>query len=508
MAGNVLPESPQEADGPQAAEDNQTFVQKLHELGLLTKNNNIYSMILRDETHGNSLFRTLAFGDEFLHKTNKVIMLVGETGAGKSTHINAIVNYIMGIKLEDRVRVKLVEEETASQAQSQTTQVNVYKINHMEGFKVPHSLTIIDTPGFGHTDGIEYDQQIVQQITQCFAPGSGVDHIDVIGFVIKATVTRLTALERKKPTVVDILHNAPIRCARYGYGLPIFFKFNNSSIPVRNSSSEDEDAGQDAEESHWKMGMENMEKFFDFLPTRDTQSLILTREVLKERHCLEVTLKGMEAKNKEALLNMAELEKVENLLRQNEALIENNGDFTYEINETKVRKVCTEKNAMNCHECSSTCHHPCLVSLDTFAYFCEVFYWDATCKICGHDKSSHFSEKHKWETYVEPSTTTYSKLIRKYQGASLARIQEILREEIQQAEKAGLHFIAEAKKMINRLHEIALKPDLLSTADYIELLISNERSDCRAGFTERINSLEKLKRRTLLLHEMMEKDNA
>ena len=53
--------------------------------------------------------------------TEKVLMVVGATGAGKTMLINGMVNYILGIKWEDKFRFKLVVEDSkVSQTQSQT----------------------------------------------------------------------------------------------------------------------------------------------------------------------------------------------------------------------------------------------------------------------------------------------------------------------------------------------------------------------------------------------------
>ncbi|CAL8366305.1 unnamed protein product [Boreogadus saida] len=60
-------------------------------------------------------------------------MVLGETGAGKSTLVNGMINYILGVTWDSTFKLKLVDEGKAkSQAHSQTSEVTVYKLNHRE----------------------------------------------------------------------------------------------------------------------------------------------------------------------------------------------------------------------------------------------------------------------------------------------------------------------------------------------------------------------------------------
>ena len=93
-------------------------------------------------------------------KPNKVIMVVGATGAGKSTLINGMVNYIFGVKWGDAFRYKLITDEgKQSQAVSQTEWISAYTFHWWNSSPLPYTLTIIDTPGFGDTRGLERDQK-------------------------------------------------------------------------------------------------------------------------------------------------------------------------------------------------------------------------------------------------------------------------------------------------------------------------------------------------------------
>ena len=115
-------------------------------------------------------------------KTNvecKTILLMGATGSGKTTLINAMVNYILGVEWDDPFRFLLIDEEENSslpnsQAHSQTSKVTAYELHYQVGFRVPYSLIIVDTPGYGDTKGIERDIQITDSIQHFFKDEKGI----------------------------------------------------------------------------------------------------------------------------------------------------------------------------------------------------------------------------------------------------------------------------------------------------------------------------------------------
>uniref|UniRef100_A0A4W6BRB0 AIG1-type G domain-containing protein n=1 Tax=Lates calcarifer TaxID=8187 RepID=A0A4W6BRB0_LATCA len=177
-------------------------------------------------------------------QSNKTIMVVGATGSGKTTLINGMINYILGVDWEDNWRFKLINEETnKTQACSQTW------------FQVPYSLTIIDTPGFGDTRGIKQDKEITEKIRQFFSVNGGIDSIDAVCFVVQSALARLTHTQRyifeailsifgkdiasniivlvtfadgKSPPVLEAIKAANIPCATKEDGSILNFKFNNS----------------------------------------------------------------------------------------------------------------------------------------------------------------------------------------------------------------------------------------------------------------------------------------
>ena len=154
------------------------------------------AQIISDDT---SKIRKVETGKRYMNPPERVIMVVGETGSGKSTLINAMYNHMCGVEWEDNFRFKLIDEDISkTTAQSQTQWITAYTIHHQPWFTIPYTLTIIDTPGFGQTTGIQRDKEIVEQIRAGFhvSGPNGIDQLDAVAFVEPATSFRLTNTHR------------------------------------------------------------------------------------------------------------------------------------------------------------------------------------------------------------------------------------------------------------------------------------------------------------------------
>ena len=119
-------------------------------------------------------FRWFTVGKPTGSVAHKTIFLVGATGSGKSTLVDAMVNYILGVKWDDPFRFKVVPDEN----QCGTRCITSYTIHHTEGMTILYTLTIIDTPGFG-------DEGTMKTICEFFVHSeTKIDYINAIGFVV------------------------------------------------------------------------------------------------------------------------------------------------------------------------------------------------------------------------------------------------------------------------------------------------------------------------------------
>ncbi|KRT78595.1 Ankyrin repeat-containing protein [Oryctes borbonicus] len=140
------------------------------------------------------------------------VLLIGETGVGKSTFVNAFINYINFNSLDEAVKAKdlycLVpsnfaitdenyerhvvtcgnqhENETFEAGQSSTQNVKSYSIVTDNTI-----LRLIDTPGIGDTRGIERDRENFDKLLKVIAE---LENIHAICVMLKPNNSRLTVL--------------------------------------------------------------------------------------------------------------------------------------------------------------------------------------------------------------------------------------------------------------------------------------------------------------------------
>ncbi|KAG8127292.1 hypothetical protein E2320_014218 [Naja naja] len=248
-------------------------------------------------------------GKESPEVPKKVILMMGATGCGKTTLINGMINYILGVQWEDNFRFKLIHETTQrNEAGSRTSEVTAYVVNHQKGFQIPHSLTIIDTPEFRGMRDAEQDKLVEKQLLEFFSTPRGIDHVDAICLVAQAYAQKrvfdsmlsilgkdlkdnikllITFAGEGTPPVLEALKESEQLGARDKLGIPLHFRFNHSAlfVPRENGGS------RNTAFEKWKMSTESTKNFFDSLEMLKIESLTLIMEALKKRQELEAALR-------------------------------------------------------------------------------------------------------------------------------------------------------------------------------------------------------------------------
>ena len=470
----------------------------------------------------------------------RVLMLVGATGAGKTTLMNGICNYIYGVQWNDNFRFQMIsnqDEGSQSQTQSQTKWITAYTFHRMEGSPLHYTLTVIDTPGFGDTNGLERDKEITAQIKDLFSikGENGIDQIHVIGFVAQAPLARLTPPQRyvfdeilsifgrdvgqnifimatfadnKPPPVLEAMKEAGIPYRKD-------VKFNNSALFGANTAS----TSDIFDKCFWDMGTAGFKVFFEEFEKVEARSLQLTKEVLKERERLEANIQGLQPQIRAVMLKMTSLEEEKDILKKYQSQINENKDFKYNVNETHQQKIDLHGQFVtNCLECNVTCHFPCQIPNDKEKYNCAAMTkqgdMNTTCTVCSRKCSwvKHVNNSYRFEIYEKIVEKTSDELKKRYENAVDGRskadsIISSIEDELQQMHTGVIDMIYQVHRSLTRLDKIALKPNPLSEVEYIDLLIESEKSEAKPGYMQRIDCYQKVKEKAKILSLVTDDEN-
>uniref|UniRef100_A0A3Q3WZ48 AIG1-type G domain-containing protein n=1 Tax=Mola mola TaxID=94237 RepID=A0A3Q3WZ48_MOLML len=470
----------------------------------------IYKLKLNETTVGTLRRKTL--GKRSLNKINKTILLVGETGTGKSTLINVLVNYVMGVEWEDDVWFEIVEDEQRRQSQSQTSDVVVYQIFGFEGETLPYSLTIIDTPGYGDTRDDKSDDIISKRLLDCFSSDDGVHEINVVGLVLKATDNRLSdRLRYVFDSVVSLfgknmeknivalmthsdggppedalkaLEDAKIKCSKNGENQPLHFLFNNRQSKERTRQF------KMTFKFLWDFTVDQISQFTDFLTKTEPQKLNTTLDVMKKRIKLTACIINLQKRIEFIELKQTQIQAEQKLLEKYKEKMKKNEKFCDEVDEPYKVKEPIEgghwgflwlsyKGAISCLVCEETCHHEgCIHSWSPNDSCCVIFDDNGNCTACTEKcrRSVHVKEEWIYVNKTRKVTVTNETMKRKYEEnkagtenqLSLLEKMERKMEELQNEKHKWLE---ESFQHIVTLEGIALHVDSLFTLVHLDFLI-------------------------------------
>ncbi|KAL3831368.1 hypothetical protein ACJMK2_023121 [Sinanodonta woodiana] len=483
-------------------------------------------------TSKSAITRKLRFGErDQLHST-KTIMVVGATGAGKSTMIDGMINYIVNVAWEDDFRftmIDLTEEEMAragQQAISQTSCITCYEVNYQPGSRLNYHLNIIDTPGFGDTRGIQQDKKIVDQIREFFtAPGDqGITSISAVCFITQAPLARLTHTQKyifdsilsvfgkdikdnifvlitfadgNEPPVLEALKEAKVP-------FKDDFKFNNSALFVSTGSS-----GQFAQ-MFWKLGTKSFDNFFTKLNGVNERSLKLTSEVLSARKQIENTIDRLKPQIETGLNKLTNMQHEAEVLEKHQKDIEDNQNFTYMSKQVHTREVPTKPGqyVTHCRVCNFSCHLNCSYNDDNDKIRCCAMS-GGYCTVCERKClwSNHKNYSFIVETYIIEKEETYTNLKGKYDSAKAGVQQQSttlqkLRSEFKSVLVDVLQMLKTVRESINKLEKYALKLNPLNEVNYVNLLIESEKREAKIGWESRLKMLEEIKIKAELIRKI------
>jgi len=481
------------------------------------------------------------------------MMVVGETGTGKTTLLNSLVNYLTGIQYEDDFRYLIIKEETKkSQAKSQTSEVNIYYISSHNGNP---PIKIIDTPGFGDTNGIEEDQKIPDRIKETFSnENNGINTINAICFVLKSSLNRLTTAQiyifqsvinifgkdvaqnfialltffnNSTPTIVSDLTNenpgssdltnenpgsseeekiteeekaikkifSNLKEQNLKEQKSWYFLFNNSAIFEKPNDDL-------INKEFWKKAMYSYQQLIDKLKTLPPRSLTLTLKVLSHRDNLKRLADQLQKELDRGIVKLNKLKVTLQQIEMSKARVEDSKDYNvpYTRHETKKINLPPGSCVTTCLKCHHICHDDCCIKLDKDKKNCCVMdQKTGKCKVCGCDWFEHFNLPHYWEEEDIPDTRVNPDLYSKYQEAVMSERQyqdekKNILDQMKEVFSKCITFQQTIIECYNELASIALNPNVLSSSKYFDLLIATEKGRGEKCDQRKIDGYEALKK--------------
>lgn len=449
----------------------------------------------------------------------QTIILLGQTGVGKTTLINSMANFLSGVRFESLKRVVFIKNETREvQSKSQTKDLMIYYAKDSKG----KMWRFVDTPGFGDTDDNMMDLKIVGMVSNCLE--DVVTKVRAIFFVMKSSETRNTSSQKFIFNKVFELFGKDI--------------FNNIYFVLTHKVGDGSDAlevlGQVTREYSWynlkKTVMVN--NGYNFEDPRKSPNLIKnyadavaiyqnlfgqlsclpdvstgsSREVLKERRFLDSNLILLKASLDSCVNQMVGIKvNIEKLIRCENVMTLNN-DSEIEVMVPKLEKIDTHSNVTNCRKCCSSCHINCFVPETKNKRLCNAMGSNGFCVKC-KDKciwSEHDNDHFIWNQVMVKEIKTIKSMKEQYSSAQqdAKNVDDIIRGMLRSLSKEfekGYLLIGQIIASHRKLEKTALMPQKFDSRAFVKKLIDDEKRKSATNFAIRVSALSEYLRNIDLL---------
>ncbi|XP_064176204.1 uncharacterized protein LOC135246854 [Anguilla rostrata] len=456
--------------------------------------------------------RRYTFGRKDPNKRNKTIMMVGETGTGKSLFITMMINYMLGVKWEDKIRFEIIpDERKRPQTESQATVISAYDIFGLEELSVPFSLTVIDMPGYGNTRGLDEDKNIAQNLYTFLKSLSDDQQIDAVCLVVKASQFRLSPSQKyifdailsvfgsnienfmiiftfsdwMPPPALKLVSVSGVPVFKDENNDPVHFLFNN--LPPQKFAKKCEETYKTA----WDNGAESFRELFQTLDKMEPQCMQMTKDVLRERWSLEEGIQNLASQIKEEKEKHKALEELQKRLEEHKEDMRTSNTYqnTCAAEQHATSSTVSEANR---HTPWCSCIYLILKNLGLIIWhairrLCATIYrklwgnqYEAVPETCSSE--GHQKEDEERITHEDPRKDAECKL-----ATDISKLEEELKD--MKTEKAKL--MESCYQSIGRLKDNALNFDSDSTHQSILRLIEMLRENKDAEKVEKLQMMLK-----------------
>lgn len=343
------------------------------------------------------------------YKINKIlkkrVIIIGQAGHGKSTFINAMINYSFEKSPSDFYYINDTDLHHSNFKKDFKNQIDhkVIKINQGEGvtsecevYPCLSNIEIIDTPGVSDKEGFDKDNKTIEKILNQARQSY---ELAGIIYVVNSTISRLDPSTQNslnllssvipqdfiKSVIVVYTHSPKGKKQFRTEWLPVIpYREFYFDIDVFNYSRDELKEKKKEVNASWKKIKSNMEVIFQKILDMD-QKNVAQYELMYIEHN---NAKSIFSKIKEELKNLIIVEKV----------LEDKRKFGESSISGKIKVVYfTKKEYYNtiCLNCSKCCHENCIIEFiekegsDEFVN-CQSFNDEGVCNECKCESKSHY----------------------------------------------------------------------------------------------------------------------
>uniref|UniRef100_A0A1X7UHE0 Uncharacterized protein n=1 Tax=Amphimedon queenslandica TaxID=400682 RepID=A0A1X7UHE0_AMPQE len=466
------------------------------------------------------------------------MLLIGETGSGKTSFLNLLCNSNLIEELGARVDGgKLsqiqqyhdlkIENSSSHQMESKTSDAKHYKAEICD-----LKITVIDTPGFGDSRGLEKDKENVQKIIDALKKE---DYINCVCLVVNGRQARMSASlkyvlseistilpKEVFDNIIVVFTNTadPLDCNFDLHELEsLFDKKVHHHFYIENPYCRIEKAKQKATQLSNDQIARSLEKSFS-----DTAaSLQLMRDTIKDFkdvhtfHFIELFEKKQEIE-KDVIKILASYDEQTDLEKQIkiqeeevDAALRTESLYTDFKTTRKVEVIKPVKTPEKRHNtlcgapgCYSNCHIPCnLAKSYDQAIFktCSCMDETGTCKKCGHSYRHHYHNEVIFEKFSEEREFIDEEMKSRFRQAKDMRgMANVLRQGLQEKRKGLLRIknslLQELSDKITEFQQLGISQQnyakvLEKQCDVVKLRIEGAIGDERAKLNAFKTEIEK-----------------
>ncbi|KAJ3757824.1 hypothetical protein EV361DRAFT_283003 [Lentinula raphanica] len=471
------------------------------------------------------------------------LILIGETGVGKTALLDLLANVCAGVELEDfKATHQAKSERGGSQAGSQTNVPEFYTIPCANG----HIVNILDTPGLADTRGIDMDNEHKAAIANAIKK-----HFEVIDAVIilaNGTLARLGApTQYALTTISGMFPNSIVENIAFIFTMvsdPTMFNFDRSSLPVelrkaklwsinnpfaqwnkyqeklaQDPRTVDDDILEEMNDSvhrSYSKALKMLSQVFSFLDKCKIQPTNSIYNLYVMSTDIEAAISNVIARMDQTESTRNELKKLHNdkaaqeqgqKMNEKYEEIINTPFFEHEGTGSEHNTLCVAGT------CYSNCHEGCGVgfTLDrsNLGNNCSAFYNTSgsglkrVCNVCGHLAEDHQHYRSKWVKKIKTDKVVDEDAKKRYNEAKteaerLAVVMEGVEKKIAALEQEIVDLEKELSELCDKYNQLALSGSFIGyISSAIRLLKLREETMKKEGADA--ESLKRMAERILRL---------